>query len=154
MLFHSCTSASRSSCSVSGGFWRHVTSLVFVKTFWTRMRFWFRKSWQTRGTWHLALSCWKTWLKCRCCRKGRTIESRISIVYFTAFWGHQNSPTTLQELRDALVHEWNNIPEAFIKRLIGSIRRRCEAVVAARGGHTRYWTPQTSDHDGPCNFLS
>jgi hypothetical protein len=64
---------------------------------------------------------------------------------------HQNSPKTLQELRDALVHEWNNIPEAFIKRLIGSIRRRCEAVVAARGGHTRYWTPQTSIlHDNFC----
>jgi hypothetical protein len=26
----------------------------------------------------------------------------------------------------------------------GSMRRRCEAIVAARGGHTRYWTPQTS----------
>ena len=50
----------------------------------------------------------------------------------------QNPPETLQELRDALVHEWNNIPQAFIQRLIGSMRRRCEAVVAARGGHTRY----------------
>jgi hypothetical protein len=27
--------------------------------------------------------------------------------------------------------------QAFIERLIGSMRRRCEAVVAARGGHTR-----------------
>jgi hypothetical protein len=36
------------------------------------------------------------------------------------------------------VHEWNNIPQAFIQRLIGSMRRRCEAVVAARGGHTGY----------------
>jgi hypothetical protein len=54
-----------------------------------------------------------------------------------------NPPETLQELCDALVHEWNNIPEAFIQRLIGSMRRSCEAVVAARGGDTRYWTPQT-----------
>ena len=54
-----------------------------------------------------------------------------------------NPPETLQELCDALVHEWNNIPEAFIQRLIGSMRRSCEVVVAARGGHTRYWTPQT-----------
>jgi hypothetical protein len=38
----------------------------------------------------------------------------------------------------------HNIPQAFIHRLIGSMRRKCEAVVAARGGHTRYWTPQTS----------
>ena len=50
----------------------------------------------------------------------------------------KNPPETLQELRDALVHEWNNIPHAFIQRLIGSTRRRCESVVAARGGHTCY----------------
>jgi hypothetical protein len=41
-------------------------------------------------------------------------------------------------LRDAHLHEWNNTPQAFIQRLIGFMRRRCEAVVAARGGHTRY----------------
>ena len=64
---------------------------------------------------------------------------------------HQNSPKTLQELRDALVHEWKNTPEAFIKRLICSMRQRCEAVVAARGGHTRYWTQRTSIlHDNFC----
>jgi hypothetical protein len=50
----------------------------------------------------------------------------------------QNPPETLQELRDALVYEWNNVPQAFIQRVIGSMRRRCEAVVDARGGHTRY----------------
>jgi transposase len=50
----------------------------------------------------------------------------------------QNPPETLQELLDALVHEWNNIPHAFIQRLIGSIRRTCKTVVAARGGQTRY----------------
>ena len=36
------------------------------------------------------------------------------------------------------VHKWNNIPHAFIQRSIGSMRRRCEVVVAARGGDTRY----------------
>ena len=56
----------------------------------------------------------------------------------------QNPPETLQELPDALVHEWNNILQAFIQRLIGSRRRRCEAVVSAKGGHTRYLAPQTS----------
>jgi hypothetical protein len=52
--------------------------------------------------------------------------------------GSQNQPETLRELRDALVHEWNHIPQTFIQRLIGSMRQRCEAVVAARSGHTRY----------------
>ena len=50
----------------------------------------------------------------------------------------QNPAETLQELRDAFVHEWHSIPQAFFQRLIGSVRRRCEAVVAARGSHTRY----------------
>ena len=50
----------------------------------------------------------------------------------------QHPPETLQDLSDALVHEWKNIPQAFIQQLIGSMRQRCEAVVAARGVHTRY----------------
>ena len=63
----------------------------------------------------------------------------------------QNQPETLQELRDALVHEWNHIPQTFIQRLIGSMRQRCEAVVAARSGPTRYWTLQTTIlHDNFC----
>ena len=57
----------------------------------TRMWFWLRKSWQIRATWHLALSCWKTWSKFRCSRKDRTIGPSISILYFTAF----NVPWTI-----------------------------------------------------------
>ena len=57
----------------------------------TRMWFWFRKSWHTRDTWHLALSCWKTLSKFRCCRKGRMIGSRILSLYFTA----SNVPWTI-----------------------------------------------------------
>jgi hypothetical protein len=47
-----------------------------------------------------------------------------------------NPPETLDELRRALIQEWNNIPQAFIRKLIGSMRRRCQAVINARGGHT------------------
>ena len=66
-------------------------------------------------------------------------------------WPQLNPPETPQKLHDALVHEWNNFPQAYIQRLVGSIRWRCEAVVAARGGHTRYWIPQTSIlHDNFC----
>jgi transposase len=49
-----------------------------------------------------------------------------------------NPPETLDELRRALIQEWNNIPQSFIKILIGSMRRRCQSVINARGGHTRY----------------
>jgi transposase len=48
-----------------------------------------------------------------------------------------NPLKTVDELRRALMQEWNNIPQAFIRNLIGSMRRRCQAVINARGGqHT------------------
>jgi hypothetical protein len=110
MLFHSCTSASRKSCSVSGGFWWWRTRLPSSSHKCsigdrsgdnagqgrTRMWFCFRKSWQTRVTWNLALSCWKTWSKVRCCRKGRTIGPRLSSLYFTTF----NVPWTILSHHD------------------------------------------------------
>ena len=49
-----------------------------------------------------------------------------------------NPPETLDDLRWALIQEWNNIPQTFIRKLIGSMRRRCQAVIHARGGHTHY----------------
>ena len=50
----------------------------------------------------------------------------------------QPQPQSTQQLRNALLQEWNSIPQGFIQLLIGSMRRRCQAVVNARGGHTRY----------------
>ena len=50
----------------------------------------------------------------------------------------QNPPGNVNELRDALLEEWNNIPQAQINNLIHSMRRRCQAVSNARGGYTRY----------------
>lgn len=57
---------------------------------------------------------------------GRRVKNRI------------NPPETLEELRRALVAEWTNIPQGFIRNLIASMRRRCQAVINARGGHNRY----------------
>jgi len=47
-------------------------------------------------------------------------------------------PQTLPALRQALQEEWDNFPQAKIRRLIASMRRRCKAVSDAQGGHTRY----------------
>ena len=49
-------------------------------------------------------------------------------------------PRTLntQELKHALVAEWRLIPQNRIQTLIMSMRRRCRAVIDARGRHTRY----------------
>lgn len=48
------------------------------------------------------------------------------------------SATTLPQLRQILIEEWNAIPQDRVRRLISSMRRRCQAVVAAYGGSTRY----------------
>ena len=46
--------------------------------------------------------------------------------------------TTLHQLGRILRHAWNAIPQERIRRLVHSMRRRCAAVIAADGGHTKY----------------
>jgi len=43
-----------------------------------------------------------------------------------------------EELRVALIEEWDRLPQELIDNLINSMRRRMTAVVRARGGNTRY----------------
>ena len=50
----------------------------------------------------------------------------------------QNPLGNVNELREALLEEWNNIPQAEINNLIHSMRRRCQAVSNAHSGHTHY----------------
>ena len=40
---------------------------------------------------------------------------------------------------NVLVEEWNNLKMAAIQGRIGSMRRRCQTVIASRGSHTSYW---------------
>lgn len=47
-------------------------------------------------------------------------------------------PQNPQQLAEAFVNAWNNIPQDFHQHLITSMRRRCSAVIEARVGHTRY----------------
>ena len=47
-------------------------------------------------------------------------------------------PRTVRELTNMLIDEWLRIPVAEIRRLILSFPRRCQEVINARGGHTRY----------------
>lgn len=50
----------------------------------------------------------------------------------------QPRPTTAAELTQAYHRVWAQVPMAFINRLVHSMYRRCNAVVNAHGGHTRY----------------
>ena len=56
----------------------------------------------------------------------------------------RNPPTTLAQLRNALIDEWNNIPMRTVNALVNSIQRRIRAATAARGG--------TSDIDFQFDF--
>ena len=50
-----------------------------------------------------------------------------------------NPPQNLDELRQALLDKWAQIPEQRFQRLVASMPRRLAAIIAARGGNTRYW---------------
>jgi transposase len=47
-------------------------------------------------------------------------------------------PSGLHELWDRLVVEWEKIPAEVCQNLISSMPRRCEAVIKAKGAHTKY----------------
>ena len=47
-------------------------------------------------------------------------------------------PENVQNLTNALVQEWQAIPQNDIRRIIRSMPRRCQECVNARGGHTSY----------------
>uniref|UniRef100_A0AAR2JQW1 Transposase Tc1-like domain-containing protein n=1 Tax=Pygocentrus nattereri TaxID=42514 RepID=A0AAR2JQW1_PYGNA len=51
---------------------------------------------------------------------------------------HHFAPQTVQELADALVQVWEEIPQETISHLIRNMPRRCREVIEARGGHTQY----------------
>ena len=44
----------------------------------------------------------------------------------------------LRDLENAVIQEWNNIPNVVIRRYVRSVRGRLAACINSRGGHTRY----------------
>uniref|UniRef100_A0AAZ1XTZ2 Transposase Tc1-like domain-containing protein n=1 Tax=Oreochromis aureus TaxID=47969 RepID=A0AAZ1XTZ2_OREAU len=46
--------------------------------------------------------------------------------------------TTLADLRQLLVEEWDAIPQQCVTKLATSMRRRCQAVVAVHGSSACY----------------
>ena len=47
-------------------------------------------------------------------------------------------PLQTVDLRQALVREWQQIPQAFFRTLVNSTRSRCQSSDASNGGHTRF----------------
>ena len=44
----------------------------------------------------------------------------------------------LKDLENALIQEWNNIPNVVIRRYVRSMRGRRAACINSRGGHSWY----------------
>ncbi|GBM39741.1 Transposable element Tc1 transposase [Araneus ventricosus] len=58
-----------------------------------------------------------------------------------ALGGNCNSqppPRTIQEMKTALLNEWDQLPQEMINCLISSIKSRCKACISVRGDHTPY----------------
>ena len=50
-----------------------------------------------------------------------------------------NPPMNRDQLVQVLRWEWRVIPDAIIRHLTNSVRRRVHACILAHGGHTRHW---------------
>ncbi|KAL7854203.1 hypothetical protein AOLI_G00210470 [Acnodon oligacanthus] len=57
---------------------------------------------------------------------GRAVHARVT------------NTTTLADLQQMLVEEWEAIPQQCVTSLVTSMRRRCQAVVAVCGYSSRY----------------
>ena len=51
---------------------------------------------------------------------------------------HNPPPVNLRDLVQLLQQEWQAIPQATLRHLVESMRRRCDACFGANGWHTRY----------------
>ncbi|GBO36068.1 hypothetical protein AVEN_187631-1 [Araneus ventricosus] len=47
-------------------------------------------------------------------------------------------PRTIQEMKTALLNEWDQLQQEMINCLISSMKSRCKACISARGDHTPY----------------
>ena len=50
----------------------------------------------------------------------------------------QGMPHNADDLFDLVQDEWVNLDQAYVRRLVLSMRRRCVALFDADGGHTKY----------------
>ena len=47
-------------------------------------------------------------------------------------------PLNIRDLERFVVEEWNGVAQLTLRNYIASMRSRCQAVVNANGGHTRF----------------
>lgn len=50
----------------------------------------------------------------------------------------KSTRTSPDKMWEQLQETWNRIPRNILQKYIFSMKKRCEAVIAAKGGHTRF----------------
>ena len=50
----------------------------------------------------------------------------------------RHAPQNIEELINALIIEWDNLPNRLVQRYVNSMRRRVDTLIRANGGHNRY----------------
>ncbi len=48
-------------------------------------------------------------------------------------------PDTIAQMQEALMEQWEAIPQQDIRRFVHYMRRRLTGLILANGGHTLYW---------------
>ena len=51
---------------------------------------------------------------------------------------HESGPSNIRELEKMVIEEWESIPKNLYHKLISSMPSRIQAVISAKGGHTKY----------------
>ena len=54
-------------------------------------------------------------------------------------WVRSRVPLNIRDLERFVVEEWNDVVQLTLRNYIVSMRSRCQAVVHANGGHTRFY---------------
>ena len=60
----------------------------------------------------------------------------LGMGYVILLWHSLSLPYNY--FREILVEEWNGVAQLALRNYIASMRSRCQAVVNANGGHTRF----------------
>ena len=50
----------------------------------------------------------------------------------------ESGPSNIRELEKMVIEEWESIPKDLYRKLISSMPSRIQAVISAKGGHTKY----------------
>jgi hypothetical protein len=63
--------------------------------------------------------------------------------YYIAIWKHvicvyKHTPKNVQDLKLAIIEEWNNLSQNFINKSINQWRGRLRSVVENNGGHIEH----------------